>query len=166
MEYESSINRCYQCMTCTLGCPVAERMDIVPHRIIRKAQLHDDDAIMKSGAIWVCLGCETCFSRCPNEIDIPSVIDSFKQKALLNKKTGRNIVPRFHKIFLDGVKSKGRLFELGLMLRLKIAMKDFFSDIFMGIRMILKGKLSLKPHYIAERGAMKKIFEKSKAETD
>lgn len=164
MEYESSINRCYQCMTCTLGCPVAARMDIVPHRIIRKAQMRENEALLRCGSIWQCLGCETCFSRCPNDINIPSIIDGIKHTAILEKKTGKNIAPRFHHIFLSGVKKNGLLFELGLMLTLKIVMKDFFSDIFMGAKMIFKGKLSLRSHSILERGAMKKIFEKSKAE--
>ena len=163
MEHDASINRCYQCMTCTLGCPVAARMDIVPHKIIRKIQLGQNDSLLQSGAIWKCLGCETCFSRCPNAINIPSVIDNLKHVAFREKKAGKNIVPVFHNIFLNGLRKKGLLFELGLMLKLKIAMKDFFSDTIMGGKMIMKGKLSLKAHGINERGAMKKIFEKSKA---
>jgi heterodisulfide reductase subunit C len=152
-------------MTCTLGCPAAGRMEIHPHAIMRKIQLGEVQELLVSSAIWKCLGCETCYSRCPNEINIPSAIDELKHAAMSSGKA-KSISAAFHNIFLGGIKKNGLLFELGLMLRLKIAMKDFFSDTFLGALMIMKGKLSLRPHSLRESGAMKKIFEKSGAGTN
>ena len=34
-----SFHRCYQCRTCTLGCPVADYMDYPPHALVRLVQL-------------------------------------------------------------------------------------------------------------------------------
>ena len=34
-----NFDRCYQCSTCTLGCPLSFSMDFLPHQIIRMAQL-------------------------------------------------------------------------------------------------------------------------------
>ncbi len=157
-----SVNACYQCMTCTLGCPAAEDMDIMPHEIIRFIQMGEKDRLLFSGAIWKCLGCETCFSRCPNEINIPGAIDSLKNMCFAEKKAA-GLPADFHRIFLNGLKKNGVLYELGLMIHLKLVMKDFFSDMAMGMKMILGGKLSLFPRRIRDRAGMKKIFENSGA---
>jgi len=157
---ESRANLCYQCMTCTLGCPVADKMDVFPHAIIRMVQLGEINALLGCGAIWKCLSCQTCYSRCPNKINVPAVIDKLKWRAFDSAKT-KNISASFHKIFLDGIKSNGLLFELGLMLKLKLVMKDFFSDMLLGVSMIMKGKLPLFPHRLKEVKAIRKIFEKS-----
>jgi len=31
--------RCYQCMSCTLGCPMAQEMDLLPHEVMGAVQL-------------------------------------------------------------------------------------------------------------------------------
>lgn len=158
-----SVNGCYQCMTCTLGCPASENMDIFPHEIIRSIQMGEKDRLLSSSAIWKCLGCETCFTRCPNEINIPGAIDSLKNMCFAEKKA-EGAPAAFHRIFLKGLKKNGVLYELGLMLQLKLVMKDFFSDIVMGMKMILGGKLSVLPHSIKDRAGMKRIFDNSGAE--
>ncbi|MCL1911670.1 MAG: 4Fe-4S dicluster domain-containing protein [Leptospirales bacterium] len=157
---EPGANLCYQCMTCTLGCPAADKMDVLPHAVMRMVQLGDIGVLLDCGAIWKCLSCQTCYSRCPNKINVPAVIDKLKWKAFDSAKA-KNISASFHQIFLDGVKSNGLLFELGLMLKLKLAMKNFFSDTLLGVSMIMKGKLPLFPHRLKEIKAIRKIFEKS-----
>jgi len=158
---ELRVNLCYQCMTCTLSCPVADKMDIFPHAMMRMVQLGETGILSDCGAIWKCLGCQTCYSRCPNKINIPAVIDKLKWKAFDSAKV-KNISASFHKIFLDNIKNNGLLFELGLMLKLKLAMKDFFNDVFLGASMIMKGKLALFPHRLKEIKEIRKIFEKSR----
>ena len=51
-------NRCYQCLTCTLGCPLRFAMDIPPNEIVRLAQLGMKDDILNSSTIWVCASCD------------------------------------------------------------------------------------------------------------
>jgi len=51
---------CYQCKRCTLGCPSAYAMRMKPHEMMRALQLGLKDEIYWSGAIWICISCETC----------------------------------------------------------------------------------------------------------
>ena len=85
----ADINRCYQCMTCSSGCPAAFDMDHLPHQLIRKIQTGARDEVIASNAIWHCASCEACFTRCPNEINIPAIMDVLRQMALQKRKTGR-----------------------------------------------------------------------------
>jgi heterodisulfide reductase subunit C2 len=140
-----NINLCYQCRTCSLGCPFAAAMDILPHRIIRKIQTNEDDIVLASNAIWRCASCETCVTRCPNGIDIPRLMDYLRQQAMQKKTVhGSNIVV-FHRAFLNGAVRWGRQYELGMLLDFKLKSKDYFSDLRLGMNMLKKRKLPLLP---------------------
>ena len=68
---EQTIELCYHCHKCTSGCPVADEMQYGPDRqILRMVQFGEKEKLLKSADIWVCASCETCGTRCPNEIDI------------------------------------------------------------------------------------------------
>ncbi len=73
---------CYQCGKCSAGCPMAKYMDILPHQMIRYAQLGLKDELMKSEAIWMCVSCLTCNTRCPKGVRIAEVIEGIRQARL------------------------------------------------------------------------------------
>ncbi|MFH1648097.1 MAG: 4Fe-4S dicluster domain-containing protein [Chloroflexota bacterium] len=154
-------NRCYQCLTCTLSCPVSFAMDYQPNQLMRMIQTGAGAEVLRSRTIWVCASCETCAARCPQGIDIPRVMDTLRQMALREKVAGREVaIPAFHRTFLKSIRRWGREYELGMVIGLKIKMRDFFSDISLGIRMLMKRKMSLLPHRIKGAAEIKAIFRK------
>lgn len=157
-----NLDRCYQCFTCSLGCPVSLEMDYHPDQIIRMVQLGLKEPVLNSSTIWLCLGCETCVARCPNEIDILRVMDSLREIALQQKIEGKErIIPAFHRAFLYPIRLFGRQYELGLVLYLMLKTRDFFGDLGLGIRMILKSKLPFTPSRIKGSKQLKEIFDKA-----
>jgi heterodisulfide reductase subunit C len=76
---------CYQCGKCSAGCPMAKYMDILPSQIIRFAQLGLEDALLSSNAIWLCVSCLTCNTRCPKGVKIAEVIEAVRQIRLRNR---------------------------------------------------------------------------------
>ena len=83
---------CYQCGKCSAGCPMAKYMDILPHQIIRFAQLGLKDELMNSEAIWMCVSCLTCNTRCPKGVHIAEVIEAIRQVRLRTKRNDHLIV--------------------------------------------------------------------------
>lgn len=75
---------CYQCGKCSAGCPMATHMDVLPNQIIRMAQLGMREQLLACGAIWTCVSCMTCNSRCPKDIRIAEVIEALREMALRN----------------------------------------------------------------------------------
>ena len=67
--------RCFQCGTCTSDCPVARFSDTYrPRQIIRMAQLGLKDRVLNSDTLWLCAACFTCTDRCPQDVEVASVI--------------------------------------------------------------------------------------------
>jgi heterodisulfide reductase subunit C len=67
--------RCFQCGTCTSDCPVARFSDTYrPRQIIRMAQLGLKERVLKSDTLWLCAACFTCTDRCPQDVEVASVI--------------------------------------------------------------------------------------------
>ena len=156
------VSRCYQCRKCTNGCPLTPEMDYLPNQVIRMVQLGMKDELLKSETIWVCASCETCTTRCPNDIDIAGVMDALRHIALEEKVPAAvTRVPQFHQSFLNSIRRFGRVFELGMTAEYKLRTRDFFSDMGLGLGMFKRGKLKVLPHWIKGRGEVKEIFRKT-----
>ncbi|MDP1610023.1 MAG: 4Fe-4S dicluster domain-containing protein [Sulfuritalea sp.] len=77
---------CYQCGKCSAGCPMAKYMDIMPNQMIRLAQLGLKEALLSSNAIWLCVSCLTCNTRCPKGVKIAEVIEAARQIRLRTRR--------------------------------------------------------------------------------
>ena len=78
-----NILRCFQCGTCSAGCPVREIDEKYnPRKIIRMVILGMKDRVLSSDFIWLCSQCEICEERCPQDVRIPEVMDVIKNLAV------------------------------------------------------------------------------------
>lgn len=73
---------CYQCGKCSAGCPMSAHMDVLPNQMIRMAQLGMQKQLLATKAIWMCVSCLTCNSRCPKGIKIAEVFEALRLAAL------------------------------------------------------------------------------------
>lgn len=163
-QTDVNVIECYQCGKCTAGCPVADRMDLRPSVIMRMLQsgnTAEKDEILHSLSIWLCLTCETCYSRCPMELDIPKVMDYLRQQSLAEGKVHRDArdIVAFHKSFLNTVESNGRLHEMGLIFDYKMHSGNLFQDVMLAPEMFSKGKLHILPERIRDRKGLSRLFK-------
>jgi len=157
-----SVSSCYQCRKCTSGCPVSFAMDIPPDMIMHMIHIGANDIVLGSNTIWICASCETCTTRCPNEIDIAKVMDTLRQICTREGREPRERqVPQFHDAFLRSFKGRGRVFELEMIGRYKLKTGQYTKDMRLGIEMFKKGKLRLFPHRIKGRREIREIFKKA-----
>jgi heterodisulfide reductase subunit B len=151
-ETGENVFSCYQCVKCSSGCPVAGHFDLAPNQVMRTLQLGLDQKAVNATAPWLCAGCSTCTTRCPNDIDVARVMDFMAAEAL-----ARGITPKvpeaalFSEIFLRNVGLLGRTYELGLMAEMNLRTGRLFKDLSMGLGMIRKGKIGLLPEVVGRR---------------
>jgi len=132
-------------------------------RMLQTAQPRLEEKCLRSFSIWLCLTCETCIARCPQEVDIPKLMDYLRGESLIRGKVNpraRDII-RFHRSFLDSIYYTGRLFEIGLIADYKARSKRWFQDVLLAPKMYAKGKLHLFPERISGRSHVSRIFRKT-----
>lgn len=161
-----AVVHCYQCGKCSAGCPMAGEMDYpssVLMRLLQTGRPEHEETILRSHSIWLCLSCETCFCRCPMEIDIPKVTDFLRAESVRRKMVNpkaKNIL-RFHRAFLDTIRYAGRLYEVGLIVDYKTRSRNLWQDVKNAPGLFFKGKLKIWPHLVRNRRALRKIFRRA-----
>jgi heterodisulfide reductase subunit C len=165
-----NVPACFQCRRCTNGCPVTFAMDIYPDKVIRLVNLGQMERVLNCSTLWICASCETCTTRCPNNVDIAGVMDFLKELALkqgIKPPEHRSLA--FHEAFFRDIEKRGRIFEGGMMQSYLIRSGDLFKktadgsileDISLGLKMLLKGRMPLLPHGIKGKKEVRELMKK------
>lgn len=161
-----NITECYQCGKCTAGCPLNGDMDIMPNQILRMLQLElpgYENKILKSLSIWLCLNCDMCYSRCPQEIKLSEIMDFLRQESLREDKVNPKAkdILKFHQSFLENIEKDGKMNEVGLTINYKLKTFNLMQDVRHAPSMFFKGKLSLFPHKAQNIKEIKRLFRKT-----
>ena len=170
------VSSCYQCKSCSSGCPVSFAMDYLPNQIVHMIRMGQKEEVLKSNSIWVCASCETCTTRCPNDIDVAKIMDSLRMASRKSGlKKGDKRPAAFHTSVLTMIKTTGRVYELGMTgfyflksgdMISQLKSGSLFSQAILGWNLFKKGKLKLFPKIIKGRSDMTKLFKKIKKGED
>jgi heterodisulfide reductase subunit C len=153
------LQQCYHCLKCSAGCPISFAMDWTPNQIIRMVQLGLKERILSSSTIWLCASCEACVTRCPNEVDLPTIMDTLKEMAVRDGiRSEQTTIQTFHRVFLDCLREYGRMHEMSLLVALKVFSLNLFEDMGLGMKMFGKGKINLLPSRIENIQELNAIF--------
>jgi heterodisulfide reductase subunit C len=157
------VELCYHCHKCTAGCPVVDAMDYGPDLLLRMVSLEQAEAVLKSRDIWLCVGCYTCATRCPNDIDIAATMDGLRQVALARGyPAGERDALLFHRLFMGVVQRFGRSHEAFMLGLFKVLSHvPLMNDVPAGIGLFLRGKVPILPERTAAAKDVQKIFQRS-----
>lgn len=161
------VSDCYQCGKCSAGCPVAERMDALPNQVVRLVQNGQVDQAMAKEAIWLCVSCQTCATRCPKSVNCTGIMDALRQLSVENgvdvPAVRRTVI--FQKAFLNNIRRNGRLNELELVGVFKtwgflkdVSVPFLFKDSMLAPKMMQRGKFHLLGEKVRDRSVVDRIF--------
>jgi len=179
---------CFECGTCSGGCPVAYAMDYTPRQLLRMVELGMKKEVLESNTMWVCAACHTCTTRCPRGVEISHVMGAVKVIAIKEGVAPANPKgPAFYKSFAEIIKENGRVFEAMLMLKFSLrtefwsgpskfvwgevfdpgvamdsvmnAMKSMLKDVPLAMELYKKGKIEPMPPKIKALDQWQKIYE-------
>lgn len=154
------LKTCYQCGNCTAGCPYTFAYDIPVSQIMRLIQAGQRETVLNSKSLWLCASCQSCTTRCPNEIDVARVMDICRHMARESGTVSERTSKLFVDAFLKSVEEHGRAYELGLMAEYTLKSGRFFDNIAIGPPALMRNKLSFKPHTIQGKDQVARIFER------
>jgi heterodisulfide reductase subunit C len=151
--------QCYQCGTCSGSCPVFEDMEYGPRRIVNMIQAGMEKEVLSSKDMWRCVSCYSCANRCPRGIEITDLMADLRRLAI-EKGYVHDKEAQFGQAFAETVQTHGRLYEPELLARYYARVLDIPNLLSMmptGLRMLLKGKLPLKPDNLEDPKVLDKV---------
>ncbi|MGA3328863.1 MAG: 4Fe-4S dicluster domain-containing protein [Terriglobia bacterium] len=160
---------CYQCGKCTAGCPVAAAVDLAPNQIVRALQLGNFEKAMTSDAIWTCVSCQTCSTRCPQSVDCAGIMDALREVSLQRglASPAQKTVVAFQQAFLKNIQRNGRLDEIELIAEFKLralpsqrSLRFLFKDAGLAPQLQIRRKLHLRGEKVKDRALVRRIFER------
>jgi len=153
------LSPCYQCKKCSSGCPVTGLTQSPPAEIIRRLQLGAGDELLKNDMVWLCLSCETCYARCPMQINTGAVIDALRMVAIEKRVAKpKGNIPLFNKAFLTTVRIFGRSYDLPALAFYKLGSGSLVKDMDKLPAMLKKGKMAITPPAGADTRRVRSIF--------
>jgi heterodisulfide reductase subunit C len=164
---------CFQCRKCTNGCPVAFAMDLFPDEVIRMVILGQREKVLNCRTIWICAACETCTTRCPNEVRIAELMDQLKEIAVReNVLCPEPQVLSLHKTFLKSLQKRGRVFETTLLPAYLLRSGQILhrwkdgtlrAEFGLGWKLFFKGRIPLRPSRNKDLKEISRIFNKNRS---
>lgn len=129
---------------------------------MRAVQLGLKDKVLDSKSIWMCLSCSTCSLRCPNNIDVATIMETLRHMARRENRINVPVMNKFWLSFLNTVRAFGRSFEIGTMVLYMLRSMRLTTDVDLAPGALSKGKLGFKPHVVPDGGAkaVARIFKR------
>jgi len=166
-----SIRWCAQCGLCSASCPNVAQMDHSPRKIIALIRAGRRYDTLTSNTMWICASCYLCTVRCPTKVKITELMHALERLSIRRGLSYGGATPAMYRAFIDSIKSNGRVHELGMM------MKFYLSTLSTGkmnplatikmlplaLKLLLHGRMSIKPTKIKGSKQLKTIVEKAQA---
>ena len=92
---ESAVERCFQCGSCTGGCPAG----INVRRLIHESLLGLRDRVVKSKDVWLCTVCYTCQERCPSGVNVTETMIALRNLSVREKLAPRPFLNIMRSLF-------------------------------------------------------------------
>jgi len=103
-----TLKTCFQCGTCTSSCPTARfSSSYRPRTVLRIAQLGLREKVLQSTALWLCTACFTCTDRCPQGVEVASVLRVLRNLAV---KSGE--VPLIYRELASSINDTGYAYRI------------------------------------------------------
>jgi heterodisulfide reductase subunit C len=153
---------CIQCGTCSGMCPLTPYMDHTPRQIIAMIRAGLRGEVLSSYTTWLCASCYSCTVECPKEIKLTDIMYAAKRLAIRGKVYPKRFpIPVLAREFFDSVENTGRSNEGRVLLKLYLKTNPFnlLRHAALGIKLMLRGRFSLKKEQVNSRDDLHRILK-------
>jgi heterodisulfide reductase subunit C len=156
---------CLQCGTCGGSCPSGPDMDHTPRQLFQMINAGMREEVLQSNAPWYCVTCYYCMTRCPKQIPVTDLMYTLKRMAVRAKLYDDSDAPDWSSSFIGFVESYGRSFEFGLATRYHLTHSPLRKVGVgpMGLEMIVKDRMPLRPERIKGIDQLRTILDTAKS---
>lgn len=87
------ILRCYQCGSCSGGCPVGKiNNNYNPRKLIHMTLMGLKSEVLSNKTIWLCASCYTCQERCPQGVEIADLMFAIRNLAVAESNVPKGFI--------------------------------------------------------------------------
>ncbi|MDI6813530.1 MAG: 4Fe-4S dicluster domain-containing protein [Desulfitobacteriaceae bacterium] len=153
------INACIQCGTCSGSCAFSYKMQHTPRKLMAMIRAGMREEVLESDTFWYCTSCYYCSVRCPRGINLTEVMYALRHLTVGKRKNHE--AAAFYDCFNSVLRSYGRLYESGLLVRLALKTDPMSLVAYgpLGVKMFLKGKLNLLPERVRALDDIRKLYD-------
>ncbi len=146
---------------------MAAAVDITPNQVVRALQLGNIEKALAADAIWTCVSCQTCSTRCPQSVDCAGIMDALREVSLKHGLASpeQKTVVAFQQAFLNNIRRNGRLDEIELIAEFKLralpserSLGFMLKDAGLAPQLQKRHKLHLRGEKVKDRAAVRRIF--------
>ena len=139
-------NLCFQCRKWSAGCPMAEWMDIKPAQIMHNIRLGREDVVLNSRAIWLCVGCETCSARCPQQVE-PAAAMTAARVLALQKGVEPSVkeIGIYYKGFVSNMRLNGKIHDASVAGITQLLTGQLKDNLPLAWKLFTRGRVKLPP---------------------
>jgi heterodisulfide reductase subunit C len=142
-------------------------MDYTPRRIVAMSRAGFKCEVLSSHTTWLCASCYACTVECPKQIKITDIMYAIKRLAIREGVYPKHFpVPVLAREFFRAVKKDGRQSEGFLLVNFYLRSNPLgmFKQAFLGARLFLQGRISLKKDGIKRKDELARLLETVKDE--
>jgi heterodisulfide reductase subunit C len=107
IKHNASLSYCYQCSTCSGGCPVAliTNGEYNPRKIIELSILGLQDKLVEKQEpnSWLCSTCQKCVELCPQKVELTEIFTLIKNKCFETGKVPEAFLAQAQAVFDNGI---------------------------------------------------------------
>ncbi|MFX1406425.1 MAG: 4Fe-4S dicluster domain-containing protein [Promethearchaeota archaeon] len=107
LKHNASLSYCYQCSTCSGGCPVAllTSGNYNPRKIIEEAILGLQNKLVENQEPnpWLCSTCQKCVELCPQKVELTEIFTLIKNRCFEQGKTPEAFLAQAQAVLETGV---------------------------------------------------------------
>ena len=153
---------CIQCGTCSGMCPLSPYMDYTPRQIIAMIRAGFKGEVLSSYTTWLCASCYSCTVECPKEIKLTDIMYAAKRLAIREKVYPKRFpIPVLANEFFRSVEESGRSNEGRTLIRLYLKTNplNMLHQAMLGLKLMLRGRFSLKKEQVKRRDELHRILK-------
>ncbi|MGD1046492.1 MAG: 4Fe-4S dicluster domain-containing protein [Bacteroidota bacterium] len=166
--YGQKLLGCIQCGTCSATCPLSHYMDYTPRKIIAMTREGFKEEVLNSLTIWLCSSCYSCYVECPRQIHITEIMYALKREAIQSGFYPKRLtIPVLAREFYKRVLKDGRNTESWVLVSLYLHTNPFamFKEAILGLKLFLRGRLTIGRERIKHRDQLRAILGNGKGES-
>jgi heterodisulfide reductase subunit C len=159
-----STSVCFQCSKCSAGCPMAGMMDLKTAQVMHSIRLNREDVVLNSTAIWLCVGCETCSSRCPQQVEPAEAMNAARILALRRGiKPSVKEVGIYYNTFVGSMWLNGKIHDTSVAGVTSLLTGNIIADIPLALKLLMHGRIKLPPIPFTGSSGFRKIRRRARA---